>query len=341
MRFLSMWRILFDSLANALLPLQLNARYLDRASSGLELKILLGMAATGGLSWVLWKRFKAGDRRPLLAVGWFGLTWLPVSNLVSISTMMADRYLYLPGIALWSAAACWLARWPRASGALLLVLAVLTMQRNYVWRDSISLWTDSVAKEAANPLAQCSLGLAHYANADFADAATCLQRAYELDAGYDQTRLYLGHTLDKLGQGRAAEPHYRWVLGRDPDSVDVLVNLAIIRGKAGDLGEAELLLRRAIAVDAEFANAHNNLGNVLRLKGDTESAAAAYREAIRLRPDFVDAHHALGTLLVNLGQFAPAVESLTRALSLNPQHAQARQWLKVAQQGMKGSADGK
>lgn len=35
-------------------------------------------------------------------MGWFGLTWLPVSNIVPISTRMADRYMYLPAVAFFS-----------------------------------------------------------------------------------------------------------------------------------------------------------------------------------------------------------------------------------------------
>ncbi|MFT5129122.1 MAG: tetratricopeptide (TPR) repeat protein [Rhodothermales bacterium] len=343
LRVLSMWRVLFDSLTNALLPLRLNARYLDRASTGFEPKILLALAVTASLAFLAWQRLKTGDKRLLLGLGWFGLTWLPASNLVSISTMMADRYLYLPSIALWVALPMLLIRpqfmsWLKPAGiALLVALCVLTMQRNHVWRSSVSLWTDSLEKESANHVAHCSLGLAHYANAEFATAAPSLQRAFELDPTYLQTRLYLGHALDKLGRGAEAEPHYRWVLVKEPESLDLLVNLGIIRGKAGDLGEAERLLRQAIAVDAEFANAYSNLGNVLRLKGDADGALAAYRAAIRLKPEFAEVHFAMGTLFLSARQYAPAVAAFSATLTHVPNYPKAAEWLSVAQRGMQES----
>jgi protein O-mannosyl-transferase len=344
-RVFSMWRVLFDSVANAVLPLRLNARYLDRASSGLELKIVSALAVSAGLLFLAWKKAKTGDRRLLLALGWFGLTWLPASNLISISTMMADRYLYLPAIALWVALPASLAqpanmKWLKPAGiAVLVTLSVLTMQRNHVWRNSVSLWTDSLAKESANPVAHCSLGLAHYADAKFALAEPSLRRAFELDSSYLQTRLYLGHTLDKLGRGSEAEPHYRWVLAKEPESLDVLVNLGIIRGKAGDLQEAERLLRRAIQVDAEFANAYSNLGNVLRLLGDGDGALVAYRDALRLKPDFAEVHFAMGTLLMSGKQYADAVLAFSNTLAHAPNHPQAGKWLVVAQQGVKERSD--
>jgi tetratricopeptide (TPR) repeat protein len=340
-RFLSMWRVLFDSLANALLPLRLNARYLDRSSTGFEAKIFLALAFTAGLAFQAWRRWKADDRLLLLALGWFALTWMPASNLVSISTMMADRYLYLPGIALWVALPMLLVQpkfmpWLKTAGiAFLVLLGILTMQRNHVWRDSVSLWTDSLSKESANHLAHCSLGLAHYARQEFAIAAPSLQRAFELDRGYLQTRLYLGHTLDKLGRGPEADPHYRWVLLEQPESLDVLVNLGIIRAKAGDLPEAERLLRQAIAVDVKFANAYSNLGNVLRLKGDGKAALAAYREAIRLKPDFAEVHFGMGTLLMNAKQYVAAAAAFSATLSHVPGYPQAEQWLALAQRAMK------
>jgi predicted O-linked N-acetylglucosamine transferase (SPINDLY family) len=51
------------------------------------------------------------------------------------------------------------------------------------------------------------------------------------------------------------------------------------------LAEAEACLRRAIELDASYAEPHANLGNLLKDRGELDAALAEYRRAVELRPD--------------------------------------------------------
>ena len=95
----TMLRCLFDYARMLLLPFDLNNKYVDILQpSPWSAKVLLSIVALGSLFAWAWRGFRAGKRLPLFCVGWFFLTWAPVSNLVPISTTMADRYLYLPAV---------------------------------------------------------------------------------------------------------------------------------------------------------------------------------------------------------------------------------------------------
>jgi predicted O-linked N-acetylglucosamine transferase (SPINDLY family) len=83
------------------------------------------------------------------------------------------------------------------------------------------------------------------------------------------------------------------------------------------------LIRRTIAVNANFPEAHNNLGNALAGKGQFDEAIAAYRHAIVLRPNYAEAYNNLGNALKAEGQFDEAIAACRQAIALRPDYAEA------------------
>src|SRR6516165_5543118 len=72
-----------------------------------------------------------------------------------------------------------------------------------------------------------------------------------------------------------------------------------------DKGRVEVAIacwRQAIALDPEFAPAHNNLGATLYGKGQVDEALACFKKAIALDPKYAAAHHHLGVALADKGQ---------------------------------------
>jgi hypothetical protein len=98
-------------------------------------------------------------RKPLFfLILFFFVTLAPVSNLwILIGTDMAERFVYLPSIAIAAAVvlavrAAWRTfgsrrshAWMVAMGAICLAFAVRTYVRNLDWRTSLSLWTSTAA----------------------------------------------------------------------------------------------------------------------------------------------------------------------------------------------------
>jgi hypothetical protein len=86
-----------------------------------------------------WRR---GRKLEVFGLGWIGIAFLPVANLVfPAGFLLAERTLYLPSAGLVLAAGSWLARWLagwRLGAAVTLVLlgAVRTALRVPVWRDN-------------------------------------------------------------------------------------------------------------------------------------------------------------------------------------------------------------
>ncbi|MBF0124606.1 MAG: tetratricopeptide repeat protein, partial [Magnetococcales bacterium] len=79
--------------------------------------------------------------------------------------------------------------------------------------------------------------------------------------------------------------------------------------------------RKAIDLQPDFADPHNNFANLLREQGQAEEAVLHYRQATLLKPDFADAFNNLGGALQDACRVEEAVASFNRALALRPDNA--------------------
>lgn len=110
-----------------------------------------------------------------------------------------------------------------------------------------------------------------------------------------------------------------------------------------DLDAAAQHFKDAIALDGDFAEAHNNLGTTFfrRDPPDYQAACDEFRAALEIDPSYVDARENLGlgllrrgTILGTLGDldaraelYAEARSHFTRLLALEPEHADAHHHL--------------
>ena len=91
--------------------------------------------------------------------------------------------------------------------------------------------------------------------------------------------LIVGHRLMAANQPELALRAYLRAAAQQGLNVDTLSALGSANLKLGRLGQAEKLLRRAVAEDDSFAAAWNNLGVVLMERGHIAEAAEVFRRA--------------------------------------------------------------
>jgi tetratricopeptide (TPR) repeat protein len=83
------------------------------------------------------------------------------------------------------------------------------------------------------------------------------------------------------------------------------------------------LIRKSIALDPNFAEAHYTLGNILRDQGHLEEAIAAFGQVVALNPDSPKAFNNLGSALARNGQVEESIAAFGRAIALDPHYANA------------------
>lgn len=241
------WR----SVALLLVPYPLSAdRLVEAVPAFWDPRFLGCLAAAGAVAWYAWRQRRI---RPLqaLGLGWLLLAFGPVSNVIPLLNPMADRYLYAlaPGFALVVADALGRAAWMRHLFAVACVLWLLVLQLSLLrWRDDARLWEATARVEPRSARAQAWLGLLAREQGDRQTARARFEQAWELN----------------------------------PFEVTAPINLAILKGEAGDLAGAEQLLRAAIARRPEKTEAWANLAVCLELQGRRAEAQEAAEKAKNL-----------------------------------------------------------
>ena len=86
----------------------------------------------------------------------------------------------------------------------------------------------------------------------------------------------------------------------------------------GRLPEAERAYKKAIKINRDFVEAHNNLGNILLDRGRLKEAAASFRNAVKLQPDHSMLLVNLGNVLQLLGEFEQAIECFQKVFKQDP-----------------------
>jgi tetratricopeptide (TPR) repeat protein len=129
--------------------------------------------------------------------------------------------------------------------------------------------------------------------------------------------------LHHRGQTDEAASAYEQILTSDPDHVDGLVHLGILRLGQGHAEQAEQLLRRAVAVSPGSAEAAGNLAAALQALGRHEKAVAEYERALACTPDMIDARFGLAACLQACGRHEAAITCYEAILAADPAHPEA------------------
>ena len=151
--------------------------------------VALGLAFVLSLLGVAAAARRSPALRPFAAdLSWFALALLPVANPLNLglAQLVADRYLYLPHLALAALLARpLLARLGRSSVvttlspalALLIALGALSFAHSRHFRDELTLWRHEVSVDPENPLARLSLARAIASQRRFGEALSEVRRA--------------------------------------------------------------------------------------------------------------------------------------------------------------------
>ena len=153
-------------------------------------------------------------------------------------------------------------------------------------------------------------------------------RGEEADAAIDS---YLEHDEDasmavvgaehyRAARYEEAESALRQALRKNPENVNAMRFLAMTYHRQNkNMGDAEALLRNAIAIAPDFHQAYTNLGRVLIDNGKYADAKAAYETLLSLKPADDDAWAGLGRACAYAGEVEEAAEAYRQSLKLDPE----------------------
>jgi len=332
----------------------------------------LAAAIVIGVLLVMMTAVAIGCRRrfPYVLTGWlwYLITLVPVIGLIQVGDQShADRYTYVPltgiFVAIAWAAQDLLKRVPSGKvplsilAAIVLIAASASTRRNIeYWKDSVTLFTHTLAVAPENPRIEAYLGcvleesgkpdtaLPHLIKAisyRFNDGAAygALGKVYAGRGDVDKAIGYyaeankhpwmrpvgernLGVYLVSLGRYDEALPHLEKAVELNPYCVDAQSLLVVALAEKGRLADSKKAMERAMRIGGDTGIAHFTEGYMLAKTGDIAGAIKAYRKSIAIEPSYA-AYSNLAQLQAQTGRAADSEESLRRAISLEPNRAEA------------------
>jgi tetratricopeptide (TPR) repeat protein len=121
---------------------------------------------------------------------------------------------------------------------LILVFGFATYQRNLIWKDDLTLWSDNVRKSPAKARVYDYLGLAYQKAGDLDKAIQQYRKSLSLDPFYADAHNNIGIAYFDKGLVDNAITHFKHAIEIDPSHADAHYNLGVAYGEKGLIGPA-------------------------------------------------------------------------------------------------------
>jgi tetratricopeptide (TPR) repeat protein len=233
-----------------------------------------------------------------------GIFYLLRFDNVPYINWVADRFMYLPSLGLCLYFGDLLSRGmkfaqtkrgkllPPTASVLTLCFALLfmkTCQQNFIWKDSITLWSHVIGK---NP---------------------------KVSSAY----INRGVIYKELGEVELALKDYNQALAINPQSTEGYSNRGNLLISLKRYDEALIDLNKAIKLNSSFEKSYFNRGNCYYFLKDYERALADFSTSIKLNPHNSSAHNNRGMTYAHLKKWDESLENFNAAIRVKADYASA------------------
>ncbi len=206
--------------------------------------------------------------------------------------------------------------------AIIILLAGMSITRNFVWKDDLILWSDVVRKAPENPRGLYNVALGLHARDNLEKALLNLQKIVALKKHNWFVLSEIGAVYTDMGLFDEALLWHDRAIALKPDSPDVWSFLGITYVKMGELDMALNAFEKSLGFKRDSSSTHYFLGNIYR-QIDVERAFEHYEEAIRLNPEYYEALIDLANLYDDTSNPEKAFLLYQRAIYLYPNAPEA------------------
>jgi tetratricopeptide (TPR) repeat protein len=260
---------------------------------------------------------------------WFFGNLVIESSIIPLAIIFEHR-LYLPSMLICLIPVVLLFRyvkinWLRigALSAVVIVFSVWTYQRNAVWQNKLSLWSDVVKKSPNKARPHLNLGESLSKKGRVAEAAQQYRQALRINPRYAMAHFNLANVLQQQGRDAEAIKHYSTAIQIDPADIAAHNNLGLALAKQGKWEEAIKHYLEILKIDPTNAKVHSNIGVALTKLGEIDQAVSHFQQALDIDPDDAEAHYNLAIALEIQQRDNEALNHYLAALKKNPDNALA------------------
>ena len=208
-----------------------------------------------------------------------------------------------------------------------MVLGSLTYSRNFIWKDSVTLWGDTLKKTPSNIRAMMALGNANMKVAETDNAEKYYKEAVKKSSA-DKRIYFLNEAAYNLGmlylQGRkirqAKELIDEFAHNIDSYKPTILKGFykSLNNNIDGAISDYNKIIEETQGVDRVVV--FTLLGDAYREKGLLDTAIENYNKALFIDPGFSSAYYGIGASYMGKKDLNSAHDFLGRALAVDPHH---------------------
>jgi tetratricopeptide (TPR) repeat protein len=340
--FLTMLRVFAEYLYQFVVPTNLSLTYGIRIivspweSSFLVAALtLIGVAVLAGIAW---------KRAQIVSFGivWWAVTLLPVSNILPIAAVKADRYMYVPSIG-----CCLVLAWLLNRGWMMLCriessgvekrlvqglywlmigtiigsYGWLTIRRNRDWLNSETLWNATLETHPDSPIALNNLGLVYAEREEYERAINLYQyllHEHPQQHGIERVYTNLGDAYRGNEQSNEALNAYQQALEYNPGYIEAYLGLGRVTAGLRDYDNAAQIYQLAQDLDPHNEHVALQLGKLRFIEGKYEAAITLFQEVIERNLYEMAAYNGLGLCYANTGEYDKAYLTYQQALERDP-----------------------
>jgi tetratricopeptide (TPR) repeat protein len=291
--------------------------------------------------------FYKNNRLIAFGIFWFFITLLPTSSILPLRDTITEHRVYLPLAGFILTIPLYLnqfiSRYKKSSFKqltyfilpiflLIIVFSVLTVKRNFVWKDEKSLWSDAAKKSPRisrplNNLAEAydKEGLAYGNQKNYKKAIEFLKKAIAISPTSYKYYNNLGKTYGRLGKFEPAMKNLKLALKYNPDYPVAHYNFGKVYELRGMLDSAieeystafKQYRRKNETYKDDFFEACFNIANVYDKKGQYKKALDTYLNCRKIEPSSPKVYLAIGNIFIKTGNLDKAFEYYSRAVELD------------------------
>lgn len=296
------------------------------------------------------KQFRS-SRILAFSILWFFITLMPVLNIIPINNIMAERYLYFPGIgfailfgSMFTRAdkeeRLFVSPYPEGNSSgrtsntktarpfrivLITVICLLftwgTLCRNRIWLNEFTFSTETLRRSPGSFRIYNDLGYFYYHSGMIDAAIQSFKDSIGVRFGQPKAHCNLGAAYSLKGNNDAAIAELKTAIRIRNEYPEAHNNLGILYKRMGKLDEAVNEYGEALKVNPYYADAHNNLGSALIDQGKLDEAFSEVEKAIQIQSNFALAHYNMAVVYFKKGQPDKAYNKLLEACQLDPTNA--------------------
>jgi len=301
----------------------------------LDIEMLAGLAVLG-IMIIASITMSKHHRLISFGIAWFVVTLLPESSIIPLKDFIFEHRLYLPMVGfVFATAGCaialdkYLPRSVKVIGlaTLISLSGVMAFERNKVWKNDLSLWSDVIEKAPTKARAYVNRARAFTDLKEYELAHADLDRASRLDPTLVEIYANRASINLILGDFDATIADCGKAIGLGTNSSIALSRIFYSRGSAflmkRELDSALADLSSAVSNDPTYAEAYNNRGYAYWLKKESENAVREFTSALRCNPRYGKALTNRAIAFIDLKRPRDAVADLDGAIALQPDNVDA------------------